>query len=314
MSSSTPGPFVSVAIRSYMRLDYVIELVERCLAQDYPSFEVVVIEQSEPIRERYRAELTRLQQDPRVRILEYGKLGYIGARNEGIRQSRGEVILFMDDDDLPVGRDWIANHAKNYLDPKCVAVIGREVDREDEDPTRHDSWLAHKQTLAYSPILKFPSARNRHSKRIEGVQSIKGGGCSIRRSAIERVGLWDADLVGLSHEERWFDFRFQRLREPGEYYVYDPTAVMLRRKEIEGGMDRRSRPVESVLMEELVYSHKVIRHFFPARFYAFYPAYLAVHSLRTLRWFHESQPGTPLPKVALGLAKAFVPTLKKAWR
>ena len=35
MSESLSNPFISVMIRSYNRLDCVIELIDRCLKQDY---------------------------------------------------------------------------------------------------------------------------------------------------------------------------------------------------------------------------------------------------------------------------------------
>ena len=47
MNQSLPNPFISVIIRSYNRLSYVIELINRCLDQDYNNFEIVVIEQSD---------------------------------------------------------------------------------------------------------------------------------------------------------------------------------------------------------------------------------------------------------------------------
>jgi glycosyltransferase involved in cell wall biosynthesis len=113
-----PPPFVSVAVRSYHRLPQLLELLDKLRSQTYPNFEVVVIEQSSDIRERYRDALDRAAQDPRFRILEYPPLGAGRARNEAARQSRGEIVLFLDDDDLPQQDDWIAAHAANFADPR----------------------------------------------------------------------------------------------------------------------------------------------------------------------------------------------------
>lgn len=307
-------PFVTVAIRSYRRLASMLELVRRCQAQEYPHFEIVVIEQSEGLREPYREALAELEQDPRVRLLEYPRLGYIRARNEAIRQARGEILLFMDDDDLPVGLHWISAHAANYTNPLCVAVVGREVPHEAADPTPHNKLWNYLSCLRYSPFLKLPIALNRHTRRIEGVDSIKGGGTSIRRAVLERVGPWEEQFDDLSHEEQYFDFKFQRLRRPGEHYVYDPAAAIVRRLDIPGGMDRRTTPAEHVLFEELYYSHKIVRRFFPVRFYTYYLAYVGAHVMRALLWLQKEQPQTPLVEHVRALAVAFVPTLVKAWR
>jgi len=310
----TDVPLVTVAIRSHMRLAAAIELIRRCQAQDYPRFEIVVIEQSEPVREQFRDQLDEIDRDPRVHLIECPRLGYIRARNEAIQHARGEIILFMDDDDLPVGEDWISRHAANYRDPLCVAVTGREVTSEDEDPARHDNLWNHLMCLRYSPVLKLPMALNRHSRRIEGVESIKGGGTSIRRSVIDRVGLWEEDHDDVPHEEQYFNFKFQRLRRPGEYYVYDPTAVILRRLDIPGGMDRRTAPAHDVLYHELFYSHTIIRRFFPLRFYSCYPAYLAAHAGRALEQLYRTRPDEPLHRLAGELLRDFLPALVEAWR
>src|SRR6185295_3799492 len=136
---TTSPPFVSVAIRSFRRLPQLLELVGRLQAQDYPRFEIVVVEQSETERAAYRTELLALGQDPRVRILEYPPLGPGRARDEAARQARGEIVLFIDDDDLPIGTGWIRAHVANFADPLCVAVSGRHALHEQEDPRLHDT-------------------------------------------------------------------------------------------------------------------------------------------------------------------------------
>src|SRR5688572_20004522 len=120
-------PFVSVAVRSYRRLPQLVELVSQLQQQDYPRFEIVVIEQSTLERVAHRAALSALARDSRVRLLEYDALGAGAARNEAARQSRGDIVLFLDDDDLPLHRNWISAHAANYTDPNCIAVSGRHV-------------------------------------------------------------------------------------------------------------------------------------------------------------------------------------------
>jgi glycosyltransferase involved in cell wall biosynthesis len=268
-------PLVTVAIRSYRRLPYLLELVSRLQAQEYPRFEVVVIEQSVAEREAYRSRLAALSRDPRVRILEYPALGAGAARDEAAKQARGEVVLFIDDDDLPIGAGWIQAHALNYADPDCMAVSGRHVFAEPEDPTRYNTARNRRLCLRYS-WLKMPRARLRHSMRIEGVTQVAGTNASIRRSAIERAGGWDHEL---DHDEDSFNFRFARVKRPREYFAYDPAPVILRRLDIEGGLGRRQASFLDRLRTELRFSHGVIRRYFPVRFWALYPAYvlLAVH-------------------------------------
>lgn len=263
-------PFVTVAVRSFRRLPQLIELVHRLQRQEYPRFEILVIEQSVAERQQYRRELGELAEDSRVRILEYPVLGAAGARNEAARQARGEVVLFIDDDDLPLETRWIAAHAENYADPACVAVSGRHVVDMARDPAEYTTPRNVRLCLRYS-WLKMPRGRTYHGQRIVGVTQVAGTNASIRKSAIERAGGWDDEA---DHDEDSFNFRFERVKGKHEYFVYDPEPAILRRLNIAGGLGRRQQDVRARLRAELRFSHAVIRRYFPLRFWAFYPLYL----------------------------------------
>ncbi len=101
MNQSLSNPFISVIIRSYNRLSYVIELINRCLEQDYDNFEIVVIEQSD--LNHWKKHKTKLcSMDPKIRLIRTKPKGSSAARNLGAFVAKGDVLLLMDDDDLPV--------------------------------------------------------------------------------------------------------------------------------------------------------------------------------------------------------------------
>src|SRR5262245_9773625 len=111
------APLASIIVRSYHHAEPIIELVNHLQQQKFPSFEIVIVEQSED--DALCTELNR-PADPRVRVIRCRPLGAPGARNEGIRHARGQMLLFIDDDDLPVNGQWIADHMSNYEDPLCM--------------------------------------------------------------------------------------------------------------------------------------------------------------------------------------------------
>src|SRR5882724_7420224 len=105
-------PFVSVIIRSFERPGPLLELVDRVRSQAYPRFEIVILEQSG--NARLLAALDA-QGDARVRVVVSRRRDPPAARNEAVRHARGDVFLFIDDDDLPIGPNWIALHVGNYV-------------------------------------------------------------------------------------------------------------------------------------------------------------------------------------------------------
>src|SRR5262249_5926402 len=106
-------PRVSVVVRSFNRLAMLCELIEALLCQDHDDFEIVVVEQSTERAPEHVVRLHALARDRRVRILRHEPLGGPAARNAGVRAARGDLLVFIDDDDLPATRDWLRRHEDN---------------------------------------------------------------------------------------------------------------------------------------------------------------------------------------------------------
>lgn len=54
-----------------------------------------------------------------------------GTRNRGIELSRGEIIILMTQDAIPVGDQWMATLVRNYEDPEVAGVYCRQLPRPD---------------------------------------------------------------------------------------------------------------------------------------------------------------------------------------
>ncbi|TLY37341.1 MAG: glycosyltransferase family 2 protein [Nitrospirae bacterium] len=77
-----------------------------------------------------------------IRYLRQEKKGLAAARNFGIREARGGLVLFGDDDIIP-GRDLVAEHLawhKKYPDPS-VCILGHVAWSPEVDPTPFMEWL-----------------------------------------------------------------------------------------------------------------------------------------------------------------------------
>ncbi len=98
---STEQPLVSVIMAAYNHEDYVAEAVESVLGQTYPNVELVAVDDASEDRTASILESYARSHPDRVR-LKRGKasLGPTRRRNEALAMARGELICWLDSDDV----------------------------------------------------------------------------------------------------------------------------------------------------------------------------------------------------------------------
>jgi glycosyltransferase involved in cell wall biosynthesis len=100
------APKVSVIIPTLNRYEYLKDVLHDLEAQEYRNFEVIIVDQTDDAQKDFYDEFSL---DLHV-IFQDGKGQWL-ARNEAIRNSKGEFYLFFDDDSR-VESDWISQHIK----------------------------------------------------------------------------------------------------------------------------------------------------------------------------------------------------------
>ncbi|HUH03846.1 MAG TPA: glycosyltransferase [Kofleriaceae bacterium] len=276
----------TVVLRSYNRLTACCEALEQCLRQDYPSFEVLVLEQSTRATEDEQARLEALAADHRVRIERRPPLGGPGSRNEACQVARGDVIIMVDDDDMPAHQGWLSAFMKNFEDPKCLAVTGRHIVEGGKQPPYANMGKAERQVLSYSWLM-WQRCYTRIETRSESIENVHGTNTAIRRAVFERFGMWDT--CTRIEDESSFCYRVLRGKDPDEYMVFDPEASIVRRLDIEGGLDKRQMTAAGYGQRIFQFFHNIVAHYHPGRFVLLYPAYVWLLWWVTADWvWHES--------------------------
>lgn len=102
METSVDYPLVSTIIPTYNRAATVSETIDSVLKQTYPNIEIIVIDDgssdnTQDVLRKYGTQIRNIHQP---------NAGQMAARNRGIREAHGEIITFLDSDDL-----WL---------PQCV--------------------------------------------------------------------------------------------------------------------------------------------------------------------------------------------------
>lgn len=104
-------PKVSIIVPVYNSERYIKQCVNSILNQDYPSFELLLIndgstDSSLQICEQF------CQEDSRIKLFSQKNQGVSASRNKGIEECSGEYILFVDSDD--------------FIEPNCLSQLLNE--------------------------------------------------------------------------------------------------------------------------------------------------------------------------------------------
>lgn len=94
----TSAPKVSVIIPAYNITEYVAESLDSVLAQTFKNYEIIVINDGSPDTEKFEQVLEKYTNE--IIYLKQENTGLSIARNIAINNSRGEILAFLDGDDV----------------------------------------------------------------------------------------------------------------------------------------------------------------------------------------------------------------------
>lgn len=190
-------PFASVVIPTICnRVDELARCIEALDKQDYPDFEIVIVDNRRPNLD-HRGELPSAIRDvSRVRIVTEDVPGIAAAKNRGVLSAKGEVVAFTDDD-IIVDEAWLRELVSPLVcDATLGVVTGLVLPMELE--TAPQGWFeeyAGGFGHGFDPLVYVPVHRSRrgHRSRVRRVQCIDASGV-VR----EDLSLYSAAVRGAS--------------------------------------------------------------------------------------------------------------------
>jgi GT2 family glycosyltransferase len=240
-----PIPAVSIIIPSFNRAKVLRATLAQFLNQPFQSFEIWVIDQSDPPdREENFSYLLEVG-DPRLHYLHITRRGPSNARNEGLVRAKGEIILFVDDDILLVSQDFVAAHQRAYEMPAIGGVTGRHIERMLRMNAKHTA--CH---VAWNGRTIFNLFG--HERVVVG--SCKGSNMSFRMAAIQQVGGFDRRLKFL--EETDFS---TRIRNAGWQLIFEPGAEIVHLSAPAGGVREKDRVQAEIVRFECT-AYYILKH------------------------------------------------------
>lgn len=118
--STDARPLVSICIPTFNRERYIGDAIESALRQEYESFEVVVVDDASTDG---TVDRVRSYADPRIRLfVNRRNLGQSGNRNRALALARGQLIKFLDSDDM-LDAACVAKMTQPFLEDPAVGMV-----------------------------------------------------------------------------------------------------------------------------------------------------------------------------------------------
>lgn len=220
-------PLVSIIIPTKNNLSYL----QRCLntlvqRTEYPNFEILLMDDhsSDPAVLSYYQELGIAHPNIHIYENEEGPFNYSRVNNHGARLSKGELLLFLNNDMEILSSGWLAEMVRWALMPG-VGIVGAKLlypDRKIQHAgvvigmTGHAGHLFAGDVPVESKLFVSPDA-------YRNVSAVTGACMLVRRGVFEAIGGFDENLplvfndveIGL------------RVLQSGHRVVYTPAAALI---------------------------------------------------------------------------------------
>ena len=217
---------VTAILCTYNRCDSLRRALESLAASVMPesiAWEVLIVDNNSKDQTRAVVEEFARRYPTRFRYLFEPRQGKSNALNSGIRDARGDILAFVDDD-VTVEPAWLYNLTSVLLDNAWAGSGGRILPPPAFVPPR---WLALQgpRNLGVALCAQF----DRGSAPGQLYDAPFGTNMAFRREMFEKYGNFRSDLGPRSGSEirNWEDTEFgRRLMSSGERLCYTPSAVV----------------------------------------------------------------------------------------
>lgn len=206
-----PAPLVSIIVPAYNVAPFIGETLDSVFAQTFTDFEVIIVNDGSPDTEEFERAL-RPYQD-RICYLKQDNSGASAARNTGLRAARGELIAFLDADDL-----WLPQYLEQQL--KFMREYGCDLACADAMifGVSADAGRSYMDSLMPSAP---PQGQVTFLELVNAERSLITSGVVVRRDLTLEVGLFDETLRNAQDFDLWL-----RLARHGARLAYHRQVLL----------------------------------------------------------------------------------------
>ena len=215
---------ISLIICTYNREKYIGPLLESIAKNDYPTteYEIVLVDNNctDNTREACK-QFAAANPEVTLRYVVEPEQGLSAARNKGIKEAKGEIIIYVDDDAL-VDSDYIRIYAEHFAAHPDTMAAGGPIEPLYE--TQEPAWMSPYTKALLTAWMNYGDKVREYPKgRYPG-----GGNAAYRKVVFDKVGLFNTELgrkgtALLASEEKDI---FDKMKAQGMRVLYLPTPVL----------------------------------------------------------------------------------------
>lgn len=207
-------PFVSIVVATYNGESYITNCIKSLLMQSYPRERREIIVVVDPKTSDHTAQI--VSEFP-VTVLLGPQGGPAACRNEGLENTKGEIVAFIDDDSV-ADKYWLENLISHFPDPEIAGVGGKPVDPH--EGVFHEYNRIIGGLLADDPVEAQEDGKIYISK--ENYITLPTANICYLKKVFKDVGGFDTRFKRAAAEDR--DLLWKILKKDYKL-VYDPTAI-----------------------------------------------------------------------------------------
>lgn len=193
------NPLVSIIIPTKDHTDLLEDCVNSILEKTtYKNYEILILDNNSEQAESFKTFKRLEKKDPRIKVIDaFFEFNWSKLNNFGIKNSNGEVYIFLNNDTEIITPDWIERLAENALRDD-VGVVGGLLLFED-NTIQHagvvvgmNGWADH----AYAGMEQVHAANNFVSPMVNrDVLAVTGACMAIAKKTIDKIGLFDESFI-----------------------------------------------------------------------------------------------------------------------
>jgi glycosyltransferase involved in cell wall biosynthesis len=130
---------ISVVICTHNRGRYLGQAIDSLLQQEFNDFEILVVDNASTDNTKEVVE-SRLP-NSKLRYYYEAELGLNNARNAGVRETKADIIAYLDDDAIAIPQ-WLSEIYAPFMNNEKLGVVGGKIDLLWSEGSVKPSWLS----------------------------------------------------------------------------------------------------------------------------------------------------------------------------